>query len=379
MSNKKSGLHCLTSYQKLWIRRLQHILLATITLAILFLYSYLRLNSASFLQNVYQKLNYVQDISTGLPVKNHHSPGISANFTTAERNVLIAPSTFHFGSLNNSEDGHLYRDLYHYKPPISANITTIGKRFNNEAHLMESIGIPITELVNLSSKTVTNFIFVTAASSNHFAESLDAIATNSFLDVLECRMVQHNPQLAVIYFISYTPWEALLTNPGVMWMDSSVRLFTDFSAIYPQLLDTDGFLQFWHSPHSNAAVTHPDEYLYMPTNEKKQENVPGRGAAAIIFFKTKKVYWSLFYWWVMCALDVDCIAPEGSALGCSFSKYGKKKYAHCHRYDQAALNVLSSNLYGYKEKVYTATDQSVLKLIKHATSLYKVKHCPVKG
>ena len=169
--------------------------------------------------------------------------------------------------------------------------------------------------------------------------------------------------------------EVLLTYPGLFWMDASVRLLKNFSTIYPQVLDTGGFLQFWHSPHSNRAVTHPDQYAYFPTNTSRQEDVPGRGAAAVFLFRTKKVYWSIIHWWVMCALDKDCIAPETASLGCNFREYGTKKYAHCHRYDQAALNLLSSNLYGYNDKKYTANDQGVVKLMKRVTSLFTVQIC----
>jgi len=159
-------------------------------------------------------------------------------------------------------------------------------------------------------------------------------------------------------------------------MDASVRLFNNFTSIYSQILDTDGYLQFWHSPHYNGAVTHPGQYLYIPTNETKQEDVPSRGAAAVMFYRTKSTYWSFFHWWVMCALDKDCISPKGSTLSCDFNRYGIRKYAHCHRYDQSALNLLASNLYGYDANRYTATDRGIVKLMKHITSLYEVQICP---
>ena len=86
-----------------------------------------------------------------------------------------------------------------------------------------------------------------------------------------------------------------------------------------------------------------------------------------------QVYWGILYWWVMCALDENCIAPKKAQLFCNF-KHGYRNYfANCHRFDMSALNVLASNLYGYDDRVYTARQQDVVTIVKHKSSMYKLR------
>ena len=166
------------------------------------------------------------------------------------------------------------------------------------------------------------------------------------------------------------------TSPGILWMDASVRLMKNLTGIYSQVLDTDGFLQFGYCFHSNIATTDPRLYSYISTNVKRQRNVPCLAATAILWYRTKDAYMSLFHWWLMCALDEDCIAPKGSTLLCNFGKYSKTRYAGCHRYDQSVLNLLTSNHLSYNVKKYLSRDPDVLKFIKEPSSMYTVKQCP---
>ena len=159
-------------------------------------------------------------------------------------------------------------------------------------------------------------------------------------------------------------------------MDASVRLMKNLTGIYSQVLDTDGFLQFGYCFHSNMAVTDPRLYAYIPTRLKRQRNMPCLAATAILWYRTKDAYMSLFHWWLMCALDEDCIAPKGSTLSCDFRKHSKGRYAGCHRYDQSVLNLLTSNLWGYNVTRYLSRDQGLLKFIRKPTSMYSIHYCP---
>ena len=56
-----------------------------------------------------------------------------------------------------------------------------------------------------------------------------------------------------------------------------------------------------------------------------------------------QLYNSVLRWWLLCALESDCIAPT-SELYCRFDG-GRQQYGHCHRYDQSALNILLANYF----------------------------------
>ena len=53
-------------------------------------------------------------------------------------------------------------------------------------------------------------------------------------------------------------------------------------------------------------------------------------------------------WWFLCAIEEGCIAPTRE-LVCKFR--GRREYAHCHRYEQSAFNILLAN---YFNDNYTA-------------------------
>jgi len=54
-------------------------------------------------------------------------------------------------------------------------------------------------------------------------------------------------------------------------------------------------------------------------------------------------------WWFLCAIEEDCIAPTKDIL-CKFR--GLRKYAHCHRYDQSAINILLANYFNDDYSAY---------------------------
>ena len=160
-------------------------------------------------------------------------------------------------------------------------------------------------------------------------------------------------------------------------MDGRIfRLMKSLTVAYPQIMASSGYLQFWHSPHSNYAVTNPRMYQYLPTNVSRQKQVQSRAAGAVYLLMTEKVYWGVLYWWVMCALDEDCIAPKGGQLQChkkdpQFSTV----YAKCHRFDMSALNILASNLYGYNTDAYTDQDQHLVSIARRKTHFYDIQEC----
>ena len=63
----------------------------------------------------------------------------------------------------------------------------------------------------------------------------------------------------------------------------------------------------------------------------------------MVLFNTGVGYENVLRWAFLCALTADCIAPSGSKRACRFKKDRWSYYGNCHRYDQAAMNLLLSN------------------------------------
>ncbi|ELU00629.1 hypothetical protein CAPTEDRAFT_206596 [Capitella teleta] len=80
-----------------------------------------------------------------------------------------------FVKLPEEVDGYEFF-RYAYKD-IRTNTTKYGKVLPVARELLRKYQIPIKYLESLDANSVLDFVFVTGSSSNHFRESLDAIAT----------------------------------------------------------------------------------------------------------------------------------------------------------------------------------------------------------
>lgn len=59
---------------------------------------------------------------------------------------------------------------------------------------------------------------------------------------------------------------------------------------------------------------------------------------------------SIGFRWLLCALEQNCMAPNGSQLHCEFGNDVMGRYGDCHRQDQSAVNILVGNRNNYEEK-----------------------------
>ncbi|RCN33734.1 hypothetical protein ANCCAN_20437 [Ancylostoma caninum] len=104
-------------------------------------------------------------------------------------------------------------------------------------------------------------------------------------------------------------------------------------------------------------------YLFIPTDIeaiKKKESMNHDANFAFIVKTSDGV--EIVKWYVMCALEEECMAPPGSRLWCKFTSDRFNDYANCNRshslsymYDQSAINLLLANSYGYNFKNYVSS------------------------
>jgi len=111
---------------------------------------------------------------------------------------------------------------------------------------------------------------------------------------------------------------------------------------------------FIFTAHSVFATTHPSLFSFFSvlprdvapedgaTDYRYMKRLKEFGAAFLLVFGTQRARHDVLRWWLLCTLEADCMAPPGATRTCRFQPTGDRwtTYANCHRFDQAALNVL---------------------------------------
>ena len=278
-----------------------------------------------------------------------------------------------------------------------------------QSPLSEPIRLPNSghETGNDQKPKKDKFLVVSAISSNHYNEEQDMIATaqhffpNSRIIIYDIGLKQTeintlkkycNVEVRTFPFDKYPPhvknlhtyaWKPLIIQAAaqeadfIFWADSSVRFVKNFDDTFSKLDDfpIKGHL---HPICKIVHVTHDATLKYLNVTREMLGQVVGI-EAGIMLIKTNEVAMHVLNLWRSCALEVSCIAPEGSRV--SPCDYGKGKpttiaYIGCHRFDQSALNSILIRDYG--KEVFTKILNSVvnkMKVIHAPTSTFKIKHC----
>uniref|UniRef100_A0AC34F5E2 Uncharacterized protein n=1 Tax=Panagrolaimus sp. ES5 TaxID=591445 RepID=A0AC34F5E2_9BILA len=154
-------------------------------------------------------------------------------------------------------------------------------------------------------------------------------------------------------------WKSLLVEEvlqeveKVIWFDASIIFKSNANETIMEIvqkMDTKfskcGIRDFGESGHSILFATHPKMLQYFNMSEETaKNNIMIAGGLFIISRKGSNILQK----WNKCALEKECMAPEGSELYCTCGECRTKNiYGNCHRFDQAVLSILtlqcSSNL-----------------------------------
>jgi len=139
-----------------------------------------------------------------------------------------------------------------------------------------------------------------------------------------------------------------------------------------EVFSSGGILTFDPGPHSNFEATHKEMYRFLPISAQAAANTMQIGANSIYMVRTEEIYTRIIFWWVLCALREDCIAPTRQ-LYCKFK--AKDVYAECHRYDQSALNILMANHFLFNVSRYTSHHDQ-LQVMRNAAHQEMLIVCP---
>ncbi|CAJ0605283.1 unnamed protein product [Cylicocyclus nassatus] len=111
-------------------------------------------------------------------------------------------------------------------------------------------------------------------------------------------------------------------------------------------------------------------YDYLPTDIEAVKKDPCYCAGFTFVVKTTDVV-ELLKWYVLCALQKDCMGPSGANHTCTFAKDDQfTKYAKCHRYDQSVVNILLANLFEHKPNRYVVSQPGGVELWRLKKNVY---------
>jgi len=229
---------------------------------------------------------------------------------------------------------------------------------------------------------------VTGASSNHYKEfmlNIKHFASNFpgikviFYDLgLENSQVSRVKSLPFVNYrklnFDYYPshvrnlhtyaWKPLIIQQiltdfdGVMWFDTSVKFQANTDHVLERMARVKSGILFYvgTTGHSILAATNPGMLKYFPMTTADAVTDMFQ-ASAMIILNTEDVQKHIMKWLCVCAFKQECIAPPGSQLYCGPSVRQRDKYAGCHRFDQALINILAKNLYGAEDERYSLSGE----------------------
>lgn len=280
-----------------------------------------------------------------------------------------------------------------------------GMRFQISEKMMKSIGMP-PRYTNLTDEMSKIFVIVTANSWTHFHESLDAVAsaqkffpnrTILYYDLglkhhqrkmLErmCNVELRSFNMSHYNFPHFNPEtikfqvtkplviaSALKDHPALLYLDASVRIKTsNLNKAMTMAKQNGGMTSFTGTMDSVFTTTDKSMYKYLPSDMEKLKKVPCLQSGTLLVYHTKFVFENILWWWYLCALNADCMAPPGSTLQCT-GDVSWTKHRGCHRYDQSALNILMANAFNFEySKYFSAFNVDIQ---RYTTKRFNVSYC----
>ena len=272
------------------------------------------------------------------------------------------------------------------------NPTLIGEEFSFDATTTTMLQNVLSyQTFNRKSLTidpnVTFFEIVvptTAASSNHYGEFKENIrhfakhfpgAKVIFYDIglndPQARDIKALPFVSYrkFNFDAYPPhirnlhnyaWKLLIIQEvlaefdGAMWFDTSVKFQGNAGFILERMARFKTGILFYVGPtsHSMLAATNPGMLKYFPLKKTDAFNYMLQ-ASAMIILNTADVQKHIMKWACVCAFKPECTSPPDSRIHCGPAVFQRYKYAGCHRFDQALISILATNLYNNQQERYS--------------------------
>ena len=308
---------------------------------------------------------------------------------------------YYYSSDMNNNYGALYkgelnlRYFSRYSTRTKAKLTSSSLLRNGEGGSNRT-SLPCSNHTHIQSTEdmYRNLVYVTAFSDNHFDEAQDMLVsvqkclpgkkmiiydldlndenvkhlTSTFRNV-EIRKFpfQDYKHILHVSFLLTFAWKPIIVKlvsleyDVIMYGDASMRIKScDITKPLEHLLK----FPFFGSHPVGARViefVHPGmiDYLKFPQRRKDMKDVPVLEANSWMMWVNPSTCEKLIEPWLDCALHRECITPRGAKLRpCHFTNDHDGHFIECHRFDQAALNLILAREYGI-DAVFKASNKAL--------------------
>lgn len=133
----------------------------------------------------------------------------------------------------------------------------------------------------------------------------------------------------------------------VWWMDTSVRVKSRQLEPVLKAAETDGivFTTLSHDKNLLSLVKQTDQQTFQYLHEDPCKfRAFAEVSATTILLKSTNVTNALVKAWAICALNKDCIAPEGTQWK-KICNFNVTTDGRCHRFDQSMFGILTTRLF----------------------------------
>ncbi|UMM31831.1 hypothetical protein L5515_005867 [Caenorhabditis briggsae] len=199
--------------------------------------------------------------------------------------------------------------------------------------------------------------------------------------ILNLLMLNHY-QDHLKYFTPFKPLimaEMLMEFRHVWWIDAHMKMVLPIAigSFFDEVArnqstddDYSSITSFSNSNHSNFATLVPGLLEYFPSNSLNLLKSSYQVQAGIIYFSRTEKTMEIFKWFVLCALDEDCMShPAGTNFDCYLGPNRMEYFANCFRYDQSSTDELSSLVESQKVSFEKVNSPSVVAPIETSKNL----------
>ena len=240
--------------------------------------------------------------------------------------------------------------------------------------------------LDTAKELLESLVVVTGASSNHFRELLSMIGSfhrfhkGIIIFVFNLGLTRHQlskinliKNVKIVYYkFSDYPYFADAPRLGgftfkvhiinkmsknynvVLWADTSIRILKRLSEnLLKRLLEVPIIAGTKHyaRDHSAVAFAKDSTVKYLNMSREDGQGVIGFTATCLIFNFANITAQLLLNKWVDCALHKECMigvpSHPSDIMGCQWEReISDISFIGCHRYDQAAINLLAIKIFG---------------------------------
>jgi len=132
----------------------------------------------------------------------------------------------------------------------------------------------------------------------------------------------------------------------VFWCHHTMRFNSSELYELRSKAESLGVIAWTSHNYPTSAYTHFTTFRYLKAAPQRYHFHRMVEPDSAVYCNTYRLHTKLMLPWVLCALDLDCIAPHGSrSTGCNLAQRPRFLYSGCHKYDASVFNVILGEMF----------------------------------